>query len=119
MTGPEMTILLQIGSKTFTAKLFDNDSVRALLAQLPMTITMTELNRNEKYYAMPYTLPTHSENVRTIKAGDVMLYGSDTLVLFYKSFNTSYSYTKLGYIEDTSGLEQALGSGDVQVTFSL
>jgi hypothetical protein len=121
MTGREaiMTIHLQIGSKTFTANLFDNESAQTLIAKMPMTITMSELNRNEKYYQMPDTLPTNPEDVRTIKTGDLMLYGSDTLVLFYKSFTTSYSYTKLGYIEEVSGLEQALGSGSVEVTFSL
>jgi hypothetical protein len=113
------TIHLQVGSKTFTVKVFDNESVQTLLEKMPMTITMIELNKNEKYYSMPDTLPTHAENVRTIKAGDLMLYGSDTLVLFYKSFTTSYSYTRLGYIEEMSGLEQALGSGSVEVTFSL
>jgi hypothetical protein len=119
MTGPEMTIQLQIGSKTFTAKLFDNESVQTLIAKLPMKITMIELNGNEKYFSMPNRLPTNSEDVRTIKSGDLMLYGSDTLVLFYKSFTTSYRYTRLGYIEEMSGLEQALGSGSVEVMFSL
>ena len=113
------TINLRIGSKTFTAKLFDNASSRALLAMLPMTLTMSELNGNEKYYQMPNRLPTKSQDVGTIKTGDLMLYGSDTLVLFYKSFTTSYSYTRLGYIEDVSGLANALGQGSVQVTFSL
>jgi hypothetical protein len=121
MTEPETmtTMHLRVGDKRFIAKLVDNASSRALLAMLPMTITMIELNRNEKYYQMPNRLPTDSQDVQTIKAGDVMLYGSDTLVLFYKSFNTSYSYTKLGYMEDVSGLAQALGRGSVQVTFSL
>jgi hypothetical protein len=113
------TIDLQIGSKTSTVKLFDSASSRALLAMLPMTLTMSELNGNEKYYQMPNRLPTDSQDLRTIKTGDLMLYGSDTLVLFYQSFNTSYSYTRLGYIEDVSGLANALGSGSVQVTFSL
>jgi hypothetical protein len=113
------TIHLQVGSKTFTAKVFDNESVQTLLAKLPMTITMTELNGNEKYYQLPNRLPTNSEDVRTIKSGDLMLYGSDTLVLFYKSFTTSYSYTRLGYVEEVSGLEQALGGGSVQVAFSV
>lgn len=86
---------------------------------LPLTITMTELNQNEKYYNLPNDLPTNSERVGSINSGDLMLYGSNTLVLFYEGLNSGYSYTRLGYIEDASGLADALGSGNVEVTFSL
>jgi hypothetical protein len=113
------TINIQIGSKTFTAKLFDNASSQALMAMLPMTINMSELNENEKYYHMPSGLPTNSQYVQNINIGDLMLYNSDSLVIFYKSFNTSYGYTRLGYIEDVSGLANVLGNGSVQVTFAL
>ncbi len=112
-------INIQVGSKNFTAILQDNDSARTLLEKLPLTIDMGELNGNEKFYFFPERFPSDSQRVGNIKAGDLMLYGSDCLVLFYESFSTSYSYTRLGYIEDPAGLAEALGSGSVQVTFSI
>jgi hypothetical protein len=72
---------------------------------------------NEKYYYLPNSLPKNSSNPETIKNGDLMHYGSKTLVLFYKTFSTSYSYTKLGSVDDVTGLASALGSGNVTVTF--
>ena len=112
-------INIQIRNKIFTARLLDNRSSQALLTLLPLTISMIELNRNEKYYALLKDLPTQSQQVRTINNGDLMLYGSNTLVLFYESFNTPYSYTKLGYIEDVSELANTLGTGNIEVTFRL
>ena len=72
----------------------------------------------KKFYFFSEKSPTNSERVGNINTGDLMLYGSDCLVLFYKNFSTSYSYTRLGYVEDANKLAAALGSGSVQVTFS-
>lgn len=113
-----ITIKIQIGSQDFTAELLDNASAQALRTLLPITMTMNDLNENEKYYTLPKRLPTNAQPVRTINTGDLMLYGSDCLVLFYKSFNTPYSYTRLGHVMDASGLVKALGSGNIQVTLS-
>lgn len=108
---------ITIGTAVFTATLYDNGSATAFKAMLPLTIDMTELNGNEKYYNFSSPLPTNSSVGGDIKVGDLTLYGNNVLVLFYKSFNTSYSYTKLGYIEDPAGLATALGAGNVVVKF--
>lgn len=110
-------IKITVNSQSFTATLLDNESAKAFKEMLPLTIKMTELNDNEKYYDLPNSLPTNSSNPGTIKNGDLMLYGSKTLVLFYKTFSTTYSYSKLGAIDDVTGLTSALGSGNVTVIF--
>ena len=116
-TGAKMKI--KVGDRTFTATLYDNATVTAFKSVLPITINMIELNGNEKYVDLPRSLPTNASNSGTIHAGDLMLYGSATLVLFYKTFSTPYSYTRLGRIDDVTGLASALGTGNVSVTFEL
>ena len=108
---------IMVGSTSFTATLYDNAAAKALIEQLPMTLNMSELNGNEKYDYLDHNLPTDPGRPSEIKAGDLMLYGNNCLVLFYESFSTSYSYTPLGYIDDPEGLAEALGSGSVQITF--
>jgi Uncharacterized conserved protein len=110
---------LKIGSSIFTATLHDNATATAFKGMLPMTVKMSELNGNEKYFDLLVNLPTNASNPRTIQSGDLMIYGSNTLVLFYKPFSTSYSYTRLGRIDDTTGLAAAVGSGSVTVTYEL
>lgn len=110
---------IQIGDKVFKATLYDNETNKALIKEFPIIMNMKELNGNEKYYDFTKIFPTKIENVGNIKKGEIMLYGSNCLVLFYDSFATSYSYTKLGYINDITGLKEALGTGDVTVRFSI
>lgn len=117
VTTKTTKIKISVNSQTFTATLSDNETAKAFVRLLPMTISMTELNGNEKYYDLPSSLQTNSSNPQTIKNGDLMLYGSRTLVLFYKTFSTSYSYTKLGAVDDVTNFASALGSGNVNVTF--
>ena len=112
-------IQIKIGEKTFAATLLDSPTVKALKALLPLKLHMVELNNNEKYAQLPQSLPTNASVPASIQSGDLMLYGSRTLVLFYKGFSTSYSYSKIGKIDDVAGLLGALGSGDVNVHFEV
>lgn len=112
-------IKISIGNQTFTATLLDNAATKVFKSMLPLTVTMTELNGNEKYYHLPENLPVNASNPGTIYSGDLVLWGSNTLVVFYKTFSTSYSYTRLGKIDNPSGLAEALGSGNISVSFML
>jgi hypothetical protein len=113
------TIAITIGDKVFTATLEANAAAAAFKARLPLTVNMSDLNGNEKFIDLPNDLPTSASSLRTINSGDLMLWGANTVVLFYESFSTSYSYTRLGRIENPNGLAAALGSGSVTVTFEL
>jgi hypothetical protein len=110
-------VKIRVGATTLTASLRDNETTSAFKEMLPLTLTMADLNANEKHADLPRALPTSASNPGTIHAGDLMLYGSRTLVLFYETFSTSYAYTRIGKVDDVSGLTTALGSGDVTVTF--
>lgn len=110
---------ITIGTNTFKAKFYDNPTAAAFKTKLPMTVNMIELNGNEKYFDLPHNLPVNASNPGTIQTGDLMLYGSNTLVLFYKTFSTSYSYTRIGRIDNPSGLAAALGVGNATVKFEL
>jgi hypothetical protein len=114
-----MKLKITIGTNTFTASFYDNATATAFKAKLPMAINMIELNGNEKYFDLPDNLPVNASNPGTIQTGDLMMYGSNTLVLFYKTFSTSYNYTRLGHIDNPSGLATALGSGNVTVKFEV
>jgi hypothetical protein len=114
-----MKLKITVDGNTFTALLYNNETVAAFKKRLPLTIHMKELNGNEKYSDLPHPLPANASKPGTIQAGDLMLYGTNTLVLFYKSFATSYNYTKLARLDNPSALSVVLGSGSATVKFEL
>ena len=114
----EAHVLMSIGASRFTVVLGDSDAARAFQKLLPLTLKMEELNGNEKHGELPKPLPVTASRPGTIRRGDLMLYGSTTLVLFYETFDSSYSYTRLGRVDDPAGLAEALGRGDARVSFA-
>jgi hypothetical protein len=114
----ESRMWMSVGERRFAITLTDNAAAHAFAAQLPLTMDMSELNGNEKHGDLPKPLPANASRPGTIRNGDLMLYGADTLVVFYLTFHSSYSYTRLGRVDDPSGLAQALGPRGVRVLFS-
>ncbi|MCI9463979.1 MAG: hypothetical protein HFI48_08870 [Lachnospiraceae bacterium] len=112
-------MILQIGNDTFTSTLENNDAVDALvdmMREASVVIQMSDYSGFEKVGSLGTSLPTSNKQTTT-QSGDIVLYNGTQIVIFYGS--NSWSYTRLGKIDDLSGWEDALGSGDVTVTFSL
>ena len=81
-----------------------------------LTIQMSDYGGFEKVGSLGQSLPTGNSQTTT-QAGDIVLYQGNQVVIFYGS--NSWSYTRLGKIDDLTGWEEALGGGDITVTFSL
>lgn len=107
------TVKVTINDKEYTINLENNETAREFLNHLPLELNMSELNGNEKYVYIDFTLPTNAIKPKQISAGDVMLYGNNCLVIFYETFNTQYSYTKIGHIDNLSNL----GNSSISVKF--
>lgn len=113
------TFYVTVGEETFSAVFADNSgaqSFKELLSDGDLTIEMSDYGSFEKVGSLGQSLPT--ENIQiTTQAGDIVLYQGNQIVIFYGS--NSWSYTRLGRIDDLDGWEEALGNGAVSVTFSL
>lgn len=112
-------VVMTFGTHRFTVTLDEGPAARAFMQLMPMTLHMPDLNGNEKHSSLPRSLPVDAAKVGNIRAGDVLLYGNNTLVVFYKTFPSNYSYTRIGRVQDSAGLAAALGSGSERVTFGL
>ena len=110
---------VQVGDVVFSATLEKNEAMSALVEMMresPVVIQMSDYSGFEKVGSLGTSLPT-SNSQTTTQAGDIVLYNGNQIVIFYGS--NSWNYTRLGYIDDLTGWEEALGRGDVTVIFSL
>ena len=114
-----MKMNVQIGGHTFTATLEDNQAVQELVEMMeagPVTLQMDDFSGFEKVGALGTRL-TASDRQTTTTAGDIVLYNSSSIVMFYGS--NSWSYTRIGKIDDLTDWNKALGSGSITAVFTL
>ena len=69
-----------MNEKAFSAKLYKNKATSEFVKTLPLSLEMNDLNGNEKYNYLDFSLPVESEKVDSIKSGDIMLYGNNCFV---------------------------------------
>lgn len=114
-----IAVHITVGNRVFAAKFHDNPSARAIAGQMPFTLDMGDYARQEKVTELDFELPAApTESPATVRSGELYLWSGNQFVLFYTTFSNSYSYVRIGYIEDTSDLMSILGTGNVSVTFS-
>ena len=114
-----MNMKVQVGDAVFSATLEENEAVASFVEMVrenPVSIQMSDYSGFEKVGSLGTSFPVNNSQTTT-HAGDIVLYNGNQIVIFYGS--NSWSYTRLGHVDDLTGWEQALGSGDVTVTFSL
>ena len=117
VTSEMTTIQVIINGQEFEAELNDNEAARQFTEMLPIQLDMEDLHDSEKYFYFSDDFDTADEELKEIHEGDLLIYDSKCLVLFYESFETTYQYTPLGKISDTAGLKEALGTGTAAISF--
>ena len=110
---------LLIDNTEYIITLEDNETVDALVNNMPLDLSMSNLNGNEFYSYLDFTLPTNSYNPGKINKGDIYLYGNNCLVIFYESFNTSYSYTKIGKLDNIEVLDNIKDKNNIIVSLEI
>jgi hypothetical protein len=117
-TPEDKRMWMAVGERRFSVTLADNEAARAFAAMLPLTVDMPDLHGNEKHVKLPKALPAQASRPGTIRNGDLMLWGADTLVVFYLTFDSPYAYTRLGRIDDPAELPKVLGPGTARIVFT-
>ena len=113
------SIKIRINDNEFKVIVDKNKAAQEFAESTPFELEMRELNGNEKYYRGEDKLDTSAEyKPGSIKAGDLMLYEDDTIVLFYKDFESQYKYTRLGWVQNADNLAEILGDDNVSVIFT-
>lgn len=113
-------LTMKIGDTPVKVKWNNNSSVKALkklAKKKTLKIKMSMYGGFEQVGSIGKTLPSHDRDTTT-EAGDIVLYSSDQIVVFYGS--NTWAYTRLGHITDKTDEELAelLSNGDVTITIS-
>jgi len=102
------------GSKyEFKCTFENNETTKALLEQLPLTMTMVDLNGSEKYHTLKKPLPVKIEPVDKVRLGDILLFSDRYLAVFYKTIDPVKKYSIVGKVDNPEDLPKIVGTGSI------
>lgn len=114
-------LTLSVDRTPLSVKWENNESVSALkklASEKDLTIKAHQYGGFEQVGSLPQRIESNDVHM-TAQPGDIMLYSSNSVVLYYGT--NTWSYTKLGHIENLSEaeLKKLLSGETVTLTFSL
>ena len=119
LCSSEDKYFIKINNHEYLFELKDTEVANQIKSKLPFTVKMKNLNGNEVYHEFNEDFSKNEKSINTINKGDIYLYQSNILVLFYKTFSTSYKYTEIGKLKEPIELENVIGSDDALVYWCL
>ncbi|MBR1701484.1 MAG: aldo/keto reductase [Lachnospiraceae bacterium] len=112
------TLILMVDDQEVEVEWENNESVSAITEmakKAPVRINMSMYGGFEQVGSIGQSIPRNDKQTTT-KAGDIVLYSGNQVVVFYGS--NSWAYTRLGRITDKTDQEltKMLGNGDVTLS---
>ncbi len=117
-TEERVMMYIKVNGYVLSTTLEENSATKELVKRLPISIEMEEYGGFEKVGSLGENLPTDNSSITTNPC-EFVLYDSNKLVIFYGS--NTWSYTRLGKINDVTKeeLKNILGEGNVTITLTL
>jgi len=111
-----MKVHLVLNDKVIAATLADNDTAREFVAMLPMTITMHDMFRREKFGALPRAISGNGTSTQSYEVGDMICWspGPDLTIFHGHDGQTiTGAIQVLGRID--AGIEAFRAPGPIEV----
>ena len=116
-----MKIRLRVNDKIITATMIDSKTTRDFISLLPLTLTMNDLFRREKYAHLPKAISTEGERSHTYEVGEIAYWspGPDVAIYYRQDGERipAPGIIVIGKID--SGVEALNVAGSVKVTIEL
>jgi hypothetical protein len=95
----------------------ENETTKELIKRFPLKMKMVDLNGTEKYHTLEEPLPVRIQPVDKVRYGDILLFQSRYLAVFYDTFDPVKQYSIVGKIDNPEQLREAVGTGSITALF--